>query len=214
MRKKYKVMIVDDHDLFRSGVKVLLEKSEHIEFIGEASNGADFLELMEKLKPDVVLMDISMPVLDGVEATRQAVKQYQDIKILVLSMFGEEEYYYKMIQAGAKGFVLKSSGINELEHAILDVARGSCFFSDELLRFVLMNIENSNNDINTNILSPEETAMLKLFAQNQSDEDIAEAHHLQVMDIQGKRRDLIKKTGCSNTAALIMFAIKNKIINI
>ena len=214
MGNKCKVVIVDDHDMFRSGVKVLLEKSENVEFIGEASNGADFLELLEKIKPDVVLMDISMPIMDGIEATRQALKHHPDIKILVLSMFGEEEYYYKMIQAGAKGFVLKSSGINELEHAILEVARGSCFFSEELLQFVIMNIENSKKDVNTTILSPDETKLLKLVAQNQSDDEIAEALSIEAAEVQNARKSLVKKTGSANTAALIMFAIKNKVIDI
>jgi DNA-binding NarL/FixJ family response regulator len=130
---KYKIIIVDDHDMFREGVKVLLGKSQKVEFIGEASNGEEFLRTLGNKQPDVVLMDISMPVMDGIEATRQAMHQNPNLKILALSMFGEEEYYYKMIQAGVHGFVMKSSGINELEHAIEEVARGASFFSPELL---------------------------------------------------------------------------------
>lgn len=212
--KKCKVLIVDDHDMFRSGVQVLLKKSENIEFIGEASNGADFLEIVEKQMPDVVLMDISMPVMDGIEATKQAVKLHPDIKILVLSMFGEEEYYYKMIQAGAKGFVLKSAGINELEHAINEVARGSCFFSEELLRFVITHIDESKQEAESPLLSASEKKMIMCLAQNQSDEEIAETLNIVTNEIAIMRQNLLKKTGSSNTAALIMYSIKNKIINI
>jgi Response regulator containing a CheY-like receiver domain and an HTH DNA-binding domain len=212
--KKCKVLIVDDHDMFRSGVQVLLKKSQNIEFIGEASNGADFLELIEKQMPDVVLMDISMPVMDGIEATKQAVKLHPDIKILVLSMFGEEEYYYKMIQAGAKGFVLKSAGINELEHAITEVDRGSCFFSEELLRFVINNISKVGQDKDSTALSAAEKQMIMCLAQNQSDEEIADNLNIAVAEIQPLRQNLLQKTGSSNTAALIMYAIKNEIISI
>ena len=127
MNKKISLIIVDDHDLFREGIKTLLGKSQKVEFIGEAANGKEFLNLLETNNPDVVLMDISMPVMDGIEATKQAVQLYPDIKILALSMFGEEEYYYKMIQSGVRGFILKSAGINEVEIAIQQVAEGSAY---------------------------------------------------------------------------------------
>jgi len=205
---------VDDHDMFRAGVKVLLGKSDKVEFIGEASNGADFLELLENMNPDVVLMDISMPVLDGIETTRQAVKQYPDIKILALSMFGEEEYYYKMIQAGVHGFVLKSSGINELESAIIAVAKGSSFYSQELLRYVFINIDSSNITDTNSIFTEEEVSILKLLAQNQSEKDIAKELTLTEASIKDVRKNLMLKAGCNNTAALIMYAFRNKIVSL
>jgi DNA-binding NarL/FixJ family response regulator len=214
MKKKYRVVIVDDHEMFRAGVKVLLRKSENIEFVGEAANGADFLELMENIKPDVVLMDISMPVMDGIETTKQAIKQNPDIKILALSMFGEEEYYYKMVQAGVCGFVLKSSGFNELENAIIKVANGSSFFSEELLRYVLNNINSNGNADKVPVFKEEEIKILQLLSQNQSDEDIAKTLTLEVVSIQDLRKSLMSKTGTNNTTALILYALSNKIVSL
>ena len=214
MKKKYRVVIVDDHEMFRAGVKVLLRKSENVEFVGEAANGADFLELMETIKPDVVLMDISMPVMDGIETTKQAIKQNPDIKILALSMFGEEEYYYKMVQAGVCGFVLKSSGINELENAIVKVANGSSFFSEELLRYVLNNIDSNGNADKVPVFKEEEIKILQLLSQNQSDEDIAKILALKVTSIQNLRKSLMSKTGTNNTTALILYALSNKIVSL
>lgn len=213
MDKKYKVVIVDDHDMFREGVKVLLGKSQKVEFIGEAVNGEEFLKLLKNIKPDVVLMDIAMPVLNGIDATREAVKQDSDIKILALSMFGEEEYYYKMIQAGVRGFVLKSSGIHELEHAIEEVAKGSSYFSSELLNYVLANI-NDSKGANTLDLSDDETNILKFFTKSMSDDEIAKELNIQTANVDEIRKKLMKKTGCNNTAALVMFAIKNKIVSL
>ena len=214
MDAKYKIVIVDDHDMFREGVKVLLGKSQKIEFIGEAVNGEEFLKLLKNVKPDVVLMDIAMPVMNGIEATSAAVKQSPDIKILALSMFGEEEYYYKMIQAGVRGFVLKSSGIHELEHAIEEVVKGSSYFSTELLNYVLANINDSKSENSGLDLSNEETNILKLFTKSMSDEEIAKEVNIKHAEVDTIRKNLMKKTGCNNTASLVMFAIKNKIVSI
>ena len=214
MDAKYKIVIVDDHDMFREGVKVLLGKSQKIEFIGEAVNGEEFLKLLKNVKPDVVLMDIAMPLMDGIEATAAAIKQSPDIKILALSMFGEEEYYYKMIQAGVRGFVLKSSGIHELEHAIEEVVKGSSYFSTELLNYVLANINDSKSENSGLDLSNEETNILKLFTKSMSDEEIAKEVNIKHAEVDTIRKNLMKKTGCNNTAALVMFAIKNKIVSI
>lgn len=212
MDKKLKIIIVDDHDMFREGVKVLLSKSQRVEFISEASNGKEFLDMLPNLEPDVVLMDISMPVLDGIEATRQAVQMNPEIKILALSMFGEEEYYYKMIQSGVRGFVMKSAGINELEHAIQEVARGSAYFSAELLNYVknyITEVKTSNTDF-----SSSELVVLKSITQNLSDEEIAREIKSNADDVKNIRLGLFTKTGSNNTSGLVMFAIKNKIIEI
>lgn len=214
MEKKLKIIIVDDHDMFREGVKVLLGKSQKTEVIGEAANGKEFLSLIEKANPDVVLMDISMPVMDGIEATRQAVQIKHDIKILTLSMFGEEEYYYKMIQSGVRGFVMKSAGIDELEHAINQVAGGSAYFSEELLDIVKQNISRGNVNKEAEGLSSSEVTLLKSLAMNLSDTEIAREMNTTIEDINKIRSELFHKTGCINTSGLIMFAIKNKLIKI
>ena len=112
------IIIVDDHLIFRQGLKSLITFENIANVIGEASNGKEFIELLSHLKPDLVLMDIDMPHMNGMEATRKALELIPDLKIIAFTMFGDEEYYYKMIDLGVKGFILKSSGINELEKAI------------------------------------------------------------------------------------------------
>lgn len=214
MDKKLKVFIVDDHDMFRQGVKVLLGKSQKTEIIGEAANGKEFLDLIRDIEPDVILMDISMPVLDGIEATRQALQIKPHLKILTLSMFGDEEYYYKMIQSGVRGFIMKSAGIDELEYSIKQVAEGSAYFSEELLEIVKTNINTDSIQSDQQTLSKEEIELLKALTSSLSDADIAREMGITTDTYEKLRKDLLKKTGSVNTAGLIMYAIKNRIVGI
>jgi|SRR5665647_497120 len=126
------IILVDDHLVFRKGLKSVLNDEKIARVIGEASNGLEFIELLTFLKPDLVIMDIDMPQMNGIEATQKAMELIPDIKIIAFTMFGENEYYYKMINLGIKGFILKSSGINELEKAIYGIMKGENYFSNEI----------------------------------------------------------------------------------
>jgi len=137
--EKPSLIIVDDHLIFRQGLKSIIDIENIANVIGEASSGSEFLELLKIHKPDVVLMDIEMPYMNGMEATRKALEMVPDMKIIAVTMFGDEEYYYKMIELGVKGFIVKSSGINELENAIREVMMGESYFSNELLRKIINN---------------------------------------------------------------------------
>ena len=137
---KPNIVIVDDHVMFRDGLKSLIEQQNIGNVVAEAENGKKFLEIIEKQRPDLVLMDIEMPEMNGLEATENALLKYPDLRILVLSMFGDEDYYIRLINAGAKGFILKSSGKRELEEGIRDVALGESHFSNELLRRIIFNV--------------------------------------------------------------------------
>jgi DNA-binding NarL/FixJ family response regulator len=134
LTEKLTIIIVDDHLIFRQGLKTIITMENIANIIGEASNGLELLELLTHLKPDLVLMDIDMPHMNGLEATEKALELIPDLKIIAFSMFSDEEYYYKMIDLGVKGFILKTSGINELENAIKNVMLGDSYFSNELLR--------------------------------------------------------------------------------
>ena len=128
MLSQTKIIIVDDHFLFREGIKFLIEEENLGKIIAEAENGQEFLNMLEKQNPDLVLMDNEMPLMDGMEATRQALAMRPGLKILGLTMFFEREYLNAMILSGARGFVLKTSGKNELEKAIRTVLRGETYF--------------------------------------------------------------------------------------
>ena len=215
MNNKLKVYIVDDHDMFREGVKVLLNSSDTIEIIGESRNGLEFLDKIETISPDVVLMDISMPIMDGIEATRKAIEINPSLNIMALSMYGDEEYYYKMVNSGVKGFVLKSSGINELENAIKEVAKGQSYFSAELLRQIIVNINKEKVEslkTDNQLLSQREIEVLTQISNGLSNEEIADKLNISITTVKSHRANLLAKTGCNNTASLVMFAIKNKLI--
>jgi DNA-binding NarL/FixJ family response regulator len=219
MNSKKKVIIVDDHDMFRAGVKVLLNNTKTIEVLAEARNGLEFLNILEKQVPDVVLMDISMPVMDGIEATKQGLITKPDLKVLALSMYGDEEYYFKMVRAGVKGFVLKSSGIGELEKAIIEVSNNNNYFSNELLRQIISNFSEQSQKREAAILasaslSKREIEVLKLVVNGLSNNEIAEKLNITLATVKSHRSNLLSKTMCSNSASLIMFAIKNKFVEI
>jgi DNA-binding NarL/FixJ family response regulator len=142
--RKPDIIIVDDHMIFRMGLKSLLTIENIATVIGEASNGKDFIDQLSSLKPDLVLMDIDMPHMNGMEATQKALELMPDLKIIAFTMFGEEADYNMMIDLGVKGFILKSSGINELEDAIEDVMKGKYYFSSELMGKININFLRKN----------------------------------------------------------------------
>jgi len=216
MSKSIKLIIVDDHGLFRNGLKLLLNTTQLVQVVGEASNGAEFLELIKSGLPDIVLMDIDMPVMDGIEATRRAIAMYPDLKIITLSMFGEDEYYYQMIDAGVKGFLLKNSDISELKKAIQQVNAGKTYFSEELLLNMLRNIKTvsvteKQGEVS---LSDREIEVLQQICKGLSNQEIADVLHISKRTVDKHRANLLEKTNCRNTASLVMFALKNKLIEL
>ena len=216
MGKIVKIIIVDDHKIFREGLKFILSNQKDMEVIGEASNGKEFLEILNTKKPDFVFIDINMPVMDGLEATKLAMEKFPDLNILALSMHGDEEYYFKMISAGAKGFVLKESDSSELKEAINDILSGKNYFSQELLRNIIFKINKKKIDsknLNDNF-TKRELEVLNLICQGLSNDEIADKLHLSHRTIEGHKTNLLKKANVKNTVNLIMYAIKNELVEI
>jgi len=217
--KKYKVILVDDHKLFRDGLKFVINQMDDFEVVAEASNGLEFLRIIEEQSADLVLMDISMPELDGIQATKIATEKYPGIKILVISMFCDEEYYYQMIQAGVMGFVLKESGKNELESAITSVINGESYFSQKLLRDIIINIQAPGK---TRKIQPEsetkltrrEKEILKLICEGYSNAQIADKLFISIRTVEGHKSNLINKTGVKNTINLVMYALRNNLVEV
>lgn len=212
--KEYNLIIVDDHKMFRSGLQFLLSNIPNIKVIGEASNGLEFMEIAENEPIDIALMDINMPEMNGIEATKLAMEKYPNMKVIVLSMHGEEEYYDQMLDAGVKGFLLKNSDADELIAALEAVIAGKSYFSQELLVDILD--QKRLHKLRTDIvkLSQRELEVLKLICDGYSNAEIAEQLFISHRTVDRHRANLLSKTGCKNSTSLVMYAVKNKIIEI
>lgn len=211
---KLSIILVDDHKLFREGMRLLLENLDYIKSVDEAGNGEEFLKLIKKHKPDLVFMDIEMPVLDGINATRQALDLYPDINIIALSMYGDENYYTQMIDAGAKGFILKNSGIDDIETAIKNVADGNNYFSPEILNQLIKGFGKKIKTSKSNDLTEREEEVLYYICKGLSNQEIADKLFLSKRTVDKHRENLLSKTNSKNTAGLVMFAVKNAIIEV
>jgi len=205
------IVLVDDHNIFRESLKRLIVTEGIGDVVAEAKNGKEFLSIIDQITPDVVLMDIAMPVMDGIEAAVKALEKKPDLQILALSMFGDEKYYQKMVESGVKGFVLKDAGIKELEQAINEVAAGGSWFSNELLRRVISSISKKNEKLK---LTTRELEVLELICAGLSNDQIAEKLHLSFDTVKWHRSNLLSKTECKNTAQLIIYSIRENIIKL
>lgn len=213
---KIKVYIIDDHEMFREGVKTLLQKSGNFDIVGEASNGKQALEQIPA-DVNIILMDISMPEMNGIEATQKLLENNPDLKIIALSMFGDEEYYYKMVHSGVKGFVLKESGSKELEEAITEVYNGNNFFSQELLRNIIVSFGDKKSapagkTREEVFFTTREIEILQQICQGLSNKEIANELHISLRTVESHKSKLLQKTDSKNSISLVMYAIKNNII--
>lgn len=215
---KIKVLLVDDHALFRGGLKGLLAGSGRCEVVGEASDGIEFLQMFPGSGADVVLLDIDMPGMNGIEAAQKALEADPGLKIITLSMHGDEDYYFKMVSVGVKGFLLKSSEIDEVLTAITAVDRGGSYFSQELLRTLVGNLKTAPHNVpeeeSADHLSERELEILLLICQGYSNQEIADKLFISKRTVDKHRANILDKTGCRNTANLVVYAIKNSLVEI
>jgi len=211
---KIQLLIADDHQLFRNGLKILLDAFDEFIVVGEAGNGEELITILENCDCDIVLMDINMPVMDGITATRKALEINPKVRVIALSMYGEEEYYYKMVDAGAKGFLLKDSDINEVKEAILAINNGGNYFSQELLHRVIQKIKTRDSETRMANLSKREMEILLKICEGFSNQEIADTLFISKRTVDKHRANLLSKTGSKNTASLILYVIKNKIIEV
>jgi DNA-binding NarL/FixJ family response regulator len=210
-----KVILADDHNLFRNGLKLLLSGYEYIHVVGEASNGLELISLLEKIHSDIILIDIEMPVMSGIEASKIALEKFPDLKIISLSMYGEEEYYYRMIDAGVKGFILKNSDITEVIKAIDSVMKGGTYFSSDVLYNVVKNIKTVSKTPNIlTKISGREKEVLEQICKGLSNQEIADVLFISKRTVEKHRASLLNKTNTKNTAQLVMFAIENKLTDV
>jgi two-component system response regulator NreC len=214
MTDRIRVLIVDDHTIVRSGVRLLLEGEPDIDVVGEALDGREALDVVQALRPDVVLMDIAMPVMDGLEATRQIKSQWSAVNVLVLTMHRSDDYFFEMLKSGASGYVLKSAETGELINAVRVVARGEVYLyptmARQLVRDYVSRVGGSHeSDVP---LSPREREVMRLLAEGYSNKEIAETLVVSPSTVHTHRSNLMSKLGLSSRRELIRYARKHGLL--
>lgn len=212
MMKTLRVLMVEDHGIVRQGIRALLDEEPDITIVGETGDGSEALLLAQKLRPDIVLMDLSLPGINGIEATRQICERFPAIKVVVLSMHDGEEYVFRALRAGAAGYVIKQSTSDELVLALRAVAAGSTFLSpaaSEILisDFVHRAKTQESDDEALSILTAREREVLQLIATGLSNRQIAERLHISVKTVETHRGNMMRKLDVHDRAGLVKFAI-------
>lgn len=210
---KITVLIADDHTIVRRGIASLLSLNEDFEIVAEAENGRDAVELTLQHIPNVVLMDIGMPILNGLEATRQIRKQAPDVKVLILSGYDNDEYILQVIQSGANGYILKTTYLEDLYTAIKSVHSGQAFFSPSVSKVIVDGYLNRSTDSykTSRPLTSREREILQLIAEGHLHQQIAQRLNISVRTVDTHRNNIMKKLDIHDTAGLVNYAIKNGI---
>ena len=211
MEKEIKIALVDDHALFRNGLRGLIDGKRNCRVVAEASDGSEFLENEEAMGADVVFMDFAMPTLSGDKATQLALESNPNLRIICLSMHGEEKYYSLMVEAGAKGFLLKDSSIEEVFAAIESVMRGEEYICHEVMQALS---EAMRRNENAEVLSEREIDVLLGICRGLSTQEIADKLFLSKRTVDTHRANILEKTGSNNTASLVVYAIKNNLVEV
>jgi two-component system response regulator NreC len=214
---KIRILVADDHTLLRDGIRALLEDEQDIVIVGEAEDGREAVRLASQLKPNVILMDIAMPLLNGLEATRQIKREHPETNVLVLTMYDHEEYFREMLEVGASGYIIKRAAATELVSAIRAVYNGEAVLSPAITRLLLEDylthdIRREEND--PNALSAREREVLQLIAEGKTSREIAEILNLSVKTVQSHRTSLMQKLDLHDRGDLIKYAIQKKIIEL
>ena len=216
MNRRIRIALVDDHTLFRSGLRSLLALREGFEIVADVGSGEEFLALVDKTEIDVVFMDISMPGIDGVETTRRALALCPTLRVITLSMYGDDHYYRLMLESGASGFVLKDSDIEEVYAAVEAVMDGDSYFSEALLGSFTRNMSRLtfHDTVSEDTLSEREVEILVEVCRGLSNQEIADKLFISKRTVDKHRANILEKTGCKNTANLVVYAIKNHLVEL
>jgi two-component system response regulator NreC len=214
--KKIQVLLADDHLVVRKGLRAILERQSGMEVVGEAVDGREAVALSGTLTPDVVIMDITMPHLNGIDATAQIVKRSPRIGVVILSVHSDETYILRALNAGAKGYLLKDTAETDLVKAVDTVAIGKPFFSpaiaEALLEDYMRFLHQRNLEDSYDLLTDREKEILQLLAEGKSNKEIASILNLSVYTVETHRSNLMQKLGLHNTAEIVLYAVRKKII--
>jgi two-component system response regulator NreC len=209
-----RMLIADDHTIVRSGLRLLLEAEPDIQVVSEAVNGKEALAMVEKLHPDVVLMDIAMPDMDGFEATRQIKSRWPDIQVLVLTMHRQDEYFFEMLKAGASGYILKGAETDELLHAVRVVSQGEVYLHSIMARRLVQDyLGRLGSGLNSSpTLSPREKEILNLLAEGYSNKEIAEKLVISPSTVHTHTNNIMGKLELNSRHELIQYARQRGLI--
>jgi DNA-binding NarL/FixJ family response regulator len=212
--KMINILIADDHQMFIDGLKALLRREKNIHIAGEVSNGLDALEFIKKQQPDLLITDISMPGMSGVELTRQVKQHYPEVKVLVLSMYNDREIVGEILMSEAEGYILKNTGRQELINAIQRIADNSTYYSNEVLNIMMTRLKRQKAiEKNTAQLTTREIEIVKLIMEEYSSEEIAGKLFISKRTVDTHRKNIIQKTSTRTLVGLIKFAIENNLVD-
>ncbi len=210
-----KIIVADDHQMFLDGIKALLKNEKDIKVTGEALNGAEVLALLSKERADIVLLDVNMPEMDGIEATKQIRAKYPGVKILMLTMYNKHEFIFGLVNAGASGYILKNTGKKELVEAIHAVYEGKTYYGKEVTETILQNFSKqpAEQKMDSAQLTDREKEVLKLIAQEYTTHEIADQLFISTNTVETHRKNLMSKLNAKNIAGLVKFALQTGLIS-
>lgn len=212
-----RILLADDHGIVRKGLRLFLEQNPGLEVVGEAADGREAVRLAQECHPDIVIMDVSMPSLNGIEATAQIVKAQPQIGVIILSMHSDEGYLVRTLTAGAKGYLLKDSAETDLIRAIQAVVKGRPFFSPAIAKTLLEDfvrqLQQRGLQDSHDLLTDREKEILQLLAEGKSNKDVANLLNVSVYTVETHRTNLMQKLNLHNTAEIVLYAVRKKIIS-
>jgi len=215
--RKIRIVLADDHKLMRSGLRVLLEQQPDLTVMGEASDGREAVALVASQRPDVLVMDIGMPSLNGIEAAAQITQSNPEAAIVMLSMHSDESYVLRALKAGAKGYLLKDSAEADLIRAVRAVAEGKSFFSPAVSKVLLddyvRKLKRSGTEDPYDLLTPREREVLQLVAEGKSNKEVAQLLNLSVYTVETHRSNIMEKLNLHGVPELILYAVRKGIIS-
>lgn len=211
-----KVLIADDHQIFIDGLKELLKTLNDIELVGQANNGLELIKVLETNKADLILMDVNMPEMDGIEATKEVLRLYPDMKVLMLTMFGSRDYIQKLLKAGAQGYLLKNTGKEELETAIKTLVAGNTYYSKEVTDRIMEGLQKKQKqerDYRIVELTDREKEVLVLIAEEMTTHEIADKLFISHHTVETHRKNLISKLNVRNVTGLVKYAVQQGMVD-
>ncbi len=212
-----RVLVADDHTIIRSGLRMLLEREPGFEVVAEASDGRQAVELAESLKPDVAVLDIGMPNLNGIEATRQIVQKLPRTRVVVLSMHSDESYVLKALKSGARGYLLKDSAESDILNSIRAVNDGKAYFSPEISRMLvedyMRQMQQRGVEDSYELLTPREREILQMLAEGRSNKEISSALNLSPYTVETHRGNILQKLNLHSLPELILYAVRKGVIS-